>query len=103
QPTLLREEEFLAEAGDFDFIDVDGKPQTLRLPAGSLAFTLCQVPVIYHLTGSSEPAKLALAYRDGKTVSLPELALGLDACGEIYARSGKIARIEALIPRSLLK
>jgi hypothetical protein len=45
-PFLLDPQELLSEPADFTWIDMDGKTRTLRLEAGSLAFTCCQVPII---------------------------------------------------------
>ena len=52
-PVLLRPEEFLPAPAQFDYIDLAGHPRTLDLPAGTLAFTYCQVPVV--LACGSEP------------------------------------------------
>jgi hypothetical protein len=49
QPTLLRPQEFLREPGEFRYLDVDGAWQAIEVPAGGLAFTWCQVPVVYRL------------------------------------------------------
>ena len=46
QPSLLRAREFVREARKFRFLDVDGNWQEIDVPAGGLAFTWCQVPVV---------------------------------------------------------
>jgi hypothetical protein len=35
----------------FRFLDVGGHRQELTVPASGLAFTWCQVPIVYHLRG----------------------------------------------------
>jgi hypothetical protein len=45
-PLLLDQEELLTESTTFDYVDITGTIQCLPLDAGSLAFTVCQVPVI---------------------------------------------------------
>ena len=48
-PTLLRPDEFLTAPDSFAYVDVTGQSQTVPLPAGSLAFTFCQTPIVYTL------------------------------------------------------
>lgn len=45
-PMLLDSEELLAEPAWFEYFDIYGTIQRLELGSGSLAFTVCQVPVI---------------------------------------------------------
>ena len=47
RPVLLREREFTDRATVFNYVDVAGQRRAIELPAGSLAYTLCQVPVVY--------------------------------------------------------
>ncbi len=61
-PVLLRPEEFLPTSAQFDYIDLAGCPRTLPLPAGTLAFTYCQVPVV--LACGKEG--VAVLYTDGR-------------------------------------
>ena len=49
RPLLLRRGEFLREAAIFEPYDLNGERMTIPLPPGTLAFTYCQVPVVYHL------------------------------------------------------
>ncbi len=67
EPQLLRDNEFLTSDGVFDYIDKAGRPQSLPLSAGSLAFTLCQTPIVYH---RGDQPSLELSYTDGETVTV---------------------------------
>jgi len=49
RPFLLRPEEFATIPSQFTYYDVAGKQRRLALKPGELAFTYCQVPVIYRL------------------------------------------------------
>ncbi|MEO1713781.1 MAG: hypothetical protein AAFU60_10670, partial [Bacteroidota bacterium] len=53
QPNILQANEFLEVETNFAYLAVDGSEQSVTVPANSLAFTYCQVPVLYHLTGGS--------------------------------------------------
>ncbi len=97
-PVLLRRSEFLSGPEAFDYYDVAGRPQTLELEARTLAFTYCQVPVVYRM---SEERKLTLHLADGTTRNLEGLVLDEASSREIFRRSGKIARVEASLPPGL--
>ena len=53
-PTILHAEEFLTEPKQFNYINVANQKASFDLPKDSLAFTYCQVPIIYKK--STEPA-----------------------------------------------
>jgi hypothetical protein len=97
QPVLLRAEEFTDKPADFEFADSAGGFASIRLAPGSLGFTLCQVPVVYHL--SAEP-RLDVAFADGKVESLSRPELGPALAREVFARTGKVKRIDVSFPRS---
>jgi len=52
-PELLPPEELFDEPGRLEYVDAAGHEATLDVPAGGVAFTFCQVPVIYRF-GSPE-------------------------------------------------
>jgi hypothetical protein len=100
QPSLLRAEEFLDRPAEFEYVDAGGRFETLRLAQGTLGFSLCQVPVIYHLSGDP---RLQIAFADGRTESGDRPELGGDLCRDIYARTGRIKRIDAHFPMSAFR
>jgi hypothetical protein len=93
EPALLRPREFVATARRFRYLDVEGRWQHLELPAGALAFTWCQVPVVYRLDDEA-PASLVIFRDDGSVRRLPELSLPADESAELFRRSGQIRRLE---------
>jgi hypothetical protein len=101
QPGLLRSREFSPEARRFRFLDVDGQWQELTVPASGLAFTWCQVPVVYRLRGEGHPT-LTIELQDGSTQSLPQLALPARVSSELFRRSGRIRQISLELPRAAL-
>jgi hypothetical protein len=52
-PGLLRRTEFLDTPEDFHYISLDNEQMTIHLSSGSLAFTYCQVPFVYHIADNS--------------------------------------------------
>jgi len=98
EPVLLRREEFLSEAREFIFLDVHGQKIRLSLEAGSLGFTYCQLPVIYHL---SEEPKMVLHHRDGTVKPFPGLALDRASSRCIFERNGSWVRLDVWLSPSL--
>jgi hypothetical protein len=91
RPRLLRRAEFLAAPAVFEPLAADGERRRLELPAGSLAFTLCQVPVIYHL---GAPGRIVVAGADGAVRDLPGDTLDAAGSASLFERSGQPARID---------
>ncbi len=93
---LLRACEFVEDPQPFRFLDVDGRWQALTVPAKGLAFTWCQVPVVYRLDESAEPG-VTVSWDNGEDQDLPALALPEDMARELFQRRGRIRRIELVL------
>ena len=99
EPALLRRNEFLSEPATWRYVGPGGDCRE-ELPAESLAFTLCGVPVIYRL--SDEPA--ARVRTGGARAELIEGArLGEESSRSLFRRDGAIDRIEVFLPRDSLR
>ena len=90
EPRLLHPEEFINDPGAFTYLDVAGVTSTIRLQAGSLAFTYCQVPVVYQL--APEPF-LKIAFADGSQHRQDALVLDGNNSRAIFERTGTIKAI----------
>jgi hypothetical protein len=92
RPALLRGREFLGQSASFRFYDVAGALSTLEVPARALAFSFCQVPVLYHLTADDAWIRVTTA------VGTQSLHAGdqLDVRQSqgIFARDGSLARLD---------
>jgi hypothetical protein len=91
RPRLIQEREFLSEPGDFPYVDVAGKNGRLRLAAGSLAFTCCQVPVVYR---RSERDRIVQFRADGSRVACDGPWLDAATSASVFARDGQVRRVE---------
>jgi hypothetical protein len=100
EPVLLRKGEFLNEKRDFEYVDVMSQPATIEIPKGSLAFTYCQIPVIYTI---SEKALMTLNYNDGKVKSSEQMHLNSLDSAKVFKRTGEIRQIEVHVKSSILK
>jgi hypothetical protein len=90
RPALLRGEEFLAEPRLFEWVDLEGTARSLELGAGTLAFTYCQVPVVYHLAEASE----VIVTRAEGEERFDGLVLSARISREIFRRSRAVERID---------
>jgi hypothetical protein len=98
---LLRAREFTAEPRPFRYLDVDGQWQELTVPPSGLAFTWCQVPIVYRLRSAGRPA-LTITLQDGSMQSLPQLSLPAQLSAELFRRSGHVRQITLDCPREAL-
>ncbi|MEM9056967.1 MAG: hypothetical protein AAGD86_05785, partial [Pseudomonadota bacterium] len=101
-PALLRPVEFLTEPAPFRYLAVDGAWQTLGVPANGLAFTWCQVPIVYRLGDSSEDVGITVTFADGERQLLSTLSLPRELAAELFRRSGRLKRLDLCLGRELL-
>jgi hypothetical protein len=101
QPRLLRSCEFLAAPQTMRFLHVNGQWQELMVPASGLAFTWCQVPMVYQLDESAEPA-LTVHWDNGDVQAMPALELPPYVASELFERSGRIEKIVLVLNDDLL-
>ncbi len=89
RPTLLRAREFLTGPSVFRFLDTGGAWQELEVPAGSLAFTWCQVPIVYRLAADRTPG-ITLTLSDGDTRRYADATLAVEDSAALFRRTGRI-------------
>ena len=99
-PILLRRREFLTEGRDWDYYDVAAEKQTVAVPSAALAFTYCQVPIIYRL--GSDTGSVKVARTDGSDSTFSKLRLDRDTSAAVFARSGEIEMIEVTLPEAAI-
>ena len=95
-PVLLRKDEFLSHPETFEYVDVGGNRQTLRLERGTLAFTKCQTLFVLHLAEDDE-TRLAVRFSDGTKRSLRQACLDPELSSEVFMRTGKIVRVDVFV------
>jgi hypothetical protein len=91
RPLLLRRSEFLRSRALFEPFDVRGERLAIELPPGTLAFTYCQVPVVYHLSGKP---RIELTLDDGRVHSVAGDTLDREASASVFERTGRVRRID---------
>ena len=94
-PTLLPQAEFLDAPVQATALGLGG-PVSLTLEPGTLAFTFCQVPVVYRSTDGA--AKVAVVRSDGTTERFDGAFLDAATSRAVFERSGAVTRIEVAVP-----
>ncbi len=101
RPVLLRAAEWTTVPSTFRYLDVRGVEQLVELPAGSLAFTFCQVPVVYRRAADADATEVSVELVDGRVerCAAERVPAGLSA--EIFGRSGRVRAIRVAVTAGL--
>jgi hypothetical protein len=99
-PCLLRKDEFITESKTFDFVTIDFQHKSLELHEKSLAFTYCQIPIIYKFGSESY---IEIFNNDGSRQKLDSLLMDEKTSQQVFGRTGTINHIEVHILESHLK
>jgi hypothetical protein len=84
---LLDRKELLEAASTFPYWSLDGQPCRMELPSGSLAYTICQVPIL--LRASAEVC-IEVHWTDGRIQKIEGLTLEPVTSRHIFERDGLI-------------
>ena len=99
-PCLLRKEEFLSKETRFEYLSLFRGTQSIIIPTNSLAFTYCQVPIIYHI---SDKDCLEIIFKDGTSSKIDTLTIDHKTSEKIFKRTGDVVQIKAHVNNSYLK
>ncbi len=99
-PTLLKKSEFLTEATVFHYTDIALQQHEIALEKDTLAFTYCQVPVIYK---RSNQEKIMIMSNDGTEKRFDGIALDQTTSENIFNRSGVVKQVMVHINPEKLK
>ncbi len=93
-PCLLRKKEFLAQEETFNYYFLTGDKKQITLRDGKLAFTFCQVPVVYTL---SNHFQITVCFTDGSKQEIQGQSLDQQISEMIFNRSATIERLEVFV------
>ncbi len=99
-PFLLRIGEFLKEPATFEYVDIKQNRRSISLIKNTLAFTYCQVPVIYNV---SDKDCVEVQYLDGDSNIQTGLELSENISKHLFKRTGEIQSIKVDINKTHLK
>lgn len=90
-PSMLKPEEQLSEDELFTYFDPGGRKCSINLSRGQLAFTLCQVPVVY---SPDTEDKITIFFKDGEKRVIHDNLADADISKKIFDRRCEISRID---------
>ena len=91
---MVPQAEFLEHAVAFRFVDAEGQFQGLDLCKDTLAYTLCQVPIVAHRTGTP---RIQVTRQDGSVQTLEGHTLDTTTSAAIFGRTGQIQRLDVFL------
>ncbi len=91
---LINRKEFLSSEKVFAYVSHNGNTLHLNLKKNQLAFTICQVPVVYTL---SKESKIIIELKDKQKQELSGNALSKPLSEMIFDRTGEVQIIEVAI------
>jgi hypothetical protein len=94
-PQLLDDAE-LGAAHEFTMLGSDGLERVVAVPDGGLAFTVCQVPIVY---GPAAEPSLTVEHADGRVELYSGDRLPAQTSQDILSRSGRIATVRVGLVR----
>ena len=89
-PTILHKEEFLAEPKQFNYVNVANKTVSIALYKDNLAFTYCQVPIIYK---KSTKVDIEVVLNTGKSKLFSGQYLDKETSQQIFQRTNTVNKI----------
>ncbi|WP_264521321.1 hypothetical protein [Flavobacterium sp. N1994] len=100
QPNLLHKKEFLSQNTEAVFIQIDGTKKRMTLEKDSLAFTVCQVPVIYKKASTNS---MELYFKNGTKETYNTLELDDNQSSKIFNRTGEISTVMVFLNDDYLR
>ncbi len=93
-PSNLKKNEFFTSNNEFHYIDLDRNLQKIDLQENTLAFTYCQVPVIYYL---SDNKSIKVHFKNGFVAEIEGISLDSQLSKQIFNRTGEVNKVEVFL------
>ena len=90
----MKRDEFLNEARIFKYTNLDNEIISLNLEKDMLGFTVCQVPIIYHVSNKN---RIVLNYSDGSDKYIEGSLLDTISSESVFNRDNSIQKIDVFI------
>ncbi len=98
QFSLFNPNELMDQEGIFEYFNLMGEQQRLKLRQGQLGYTFCQVPIVY--SASSED-KVVITSAGGEQVMIAGNTIGTEMSSKIFQRTGELIRIDVSFRNSI--
>lgn len=94
--SLLNEEEILEQKQKFEFVNLQGEKEIVELNENQIAFTFCQVPIIYNF---KQERKICVLLNDGNIEINNQNSLNTEYSQSIFERKGEIKKVEVFFKK----
>lgn len=91
---------FSDQSMTFEYLNATNQWQTLMLPKNALAFTWCQVPIVYELT--DHEFSIDVTDSDGLVVTITGQTLPGPVSDRLISRANAIIQLKVLVPHGAL-
>lgn len=95
-PQILRTQEFLEADSTFTYMDVNHEKVELPLEAGSMAFTYCQVPVVYK---RADNECIEVTFTDKSSKKFNTLSMDLETSTKIFQRTAEVSYVTVCLKK----
>ena len=92
--SLLKSDELLEQDGEFRYMTTEGSGEHLHLTSGQLAFTFCQIPVVYSVADRQE---IEVLLHEGRVLRIDGDSLDINTSKEIFSRSGAVKKLKVSV------
>ncbi len=92
---LLNPEELLNSPSAYSYLDVNGRHQNIDLRAGSLAFSICQIPVVLE---AFNEMSITVHFADGRLEHIEGNVLDGGTSRHIFLRDGSVHHLTVSFP-----
>ncbi|MFN9319462.1 MAG: hypothetical protein ACK58Q_02665, partial [Chitinophagales bacterium] len=92
-PSFLSKKEFFTKSKTVDFVSISGNKQEMVIPKNSLAFSICQTPVVYTVHSLNQ---IIIHYHD-KVETIDGSTLSKENAKKIYDKSGEIKSLNVML------
>lgn len=89
--SLMNHNDIMKHSGTFSYFLLEGKQENIELKPSQLAFTFCQVPVVYSF---GEEEKITIIFKSGKSKEISGNVMDKDSSLKIFSRSREVSLIE---------
>ena len=93
-PVVLAPSEFLFEPKIFEYYDVQHQKHSISLEKDSLAFTICQVPIIYKINLTTA---ISVEFSNGKSKQFKGNRLDKNITQDILKRSSRVKQVTVYV------
>jgi hypothetical protein len=98
-PVLLRRSEFVTEPGSYQITNIEGNEVEVVVPKNALAFSYCQVPIIYKI---EEQDGIEAHLKNGASQSFSGLSLDEKTSSMIFGRTGEVTKLKVSLNENRL-